>query len=63
VLLQSGNLIQHLDLRGNVRVAQLAGGPPRRGVVPTCCWSRSVLPPAATHTRRSCPAASWRGPG
>lgn len=24
VLLQSGNLIQHLDLRGNVRVAQLA---------------------------------------
>ena len=28
VLLQSGNLIQHLDLRGNVRVAQLAGGPP-----------------------------------
>jgi putative ABC transport system ATP-binding protein len=32
VLLQSGNLIQHLDLRGNVRVAQLAGGThaPRR---------------------------------
>ncbi|MFZ1117157.1 MAG: ATP-binding cassette domain-containing protein, partial [Propionibacteriaceae bacterium] len=28
VLLQSGNLIQHLDLRGNVRVAQLAGGTP-----------------------------------
>ena len=26
VLLQSGNLLQHLDLRGNVRVAQLAGG-------------------------------------
>jgi putative ABC transport system ATP-binding protein len=32
VLLQTGNLIQHLDLRGNVRVAQLAGGTraPRR---------------------------------
>jgi putative ABC transport system ATP-binding protein len=32
VLLQSANLIQHLDLRGNVRVAQLAGGTlaPRR---------------------------------
>ena len=28
VLLQSGNLIQHLDLRGNVRVAQLAAGAP-----------------------------------
>ena len=28
VLLQTGNLIQHLDLRGNVRVAQLAGGTP-----------------------------------
>ena len=26
VLLQTGNLLQHLDLRGNVRVAQLAGG-------------------------------------
>jgi putative ABC transport system ATP-binding protein len=34
VLLQSGNLIQHLDLRGNVRVAQLAGGTlaPRRRI-------------------------------
>jgi putative ABC transport system ATP-binding protein len=28
VLLQSGNLIKHLDLGGNVRVAQLAGGTP-----------------------------------
>jgi putative ABC transport system ATP-binding protein len=26
VLLQTGNLLQHLDLRGNVRVVQLAGG-------------------------------------
>jgi putative ABC transport system ATP-binding protein len=26
VLLQAGNLLQHLDLRGNVRVVQLAGG-------------------------------------
>ena len=26
VLWQTGNLLQHLDLRGNVRVAQLAGG-------------------------------------
>jgi putative ABC transport system ATP-binding protein len=34
VLLQTGNLLQHLDLLGNVRVAQLAGGtkaPRRRG--------------------------------
>jgi len=33
VLLQTGNLLQHLDVRGNVRVAQLARGtdaPPRR---------------------------------
>jgi putative ABC transport system ATP-binding protein len=32
VLLQTGNLLQHLDLRGNVRLAQLAGGTkaPRR---------------------------------
>jgi putative ABC transport system ATP-binding protein len=32
VLQQTGNLLQHLDLRGNVRVAQLAGGneAPRR---------------------------------
>ena len=29
VLLQTGNLLQHLDLRDNVRVAQLAGGAPR----------------------------------
>ena len=28
VLLQTGNLIQHLDLRGNLRMAQLAGGTP-----------------------------------
>jgi putative ABC transport system ATP-binding protein len=26
VLLQTGNLLQHLDLRGNVRLVQLAGG-------------------------------------
>ena len=31
VLLQTGNLIQHLDLRGNVRVAELAGGTPGAG--------------------------------
>jgi putative ABC transport system ATP-binding protein len=52
VLLQSGNLLQHLDVRGNVRVAQLASGTrvPRRHA------DELIEQVGLTARRHACPA-------
>lgn len=52
VLLQNGNLLQHLDVRGNVRVAQLASGTrvPRRHA------DELIEQVGLTARRHACPA-------
>ncbi|MEU6895513.1 ATP-binding cassette domain-containing protein [Streptomyces sp. NPDC046557] len=64
VLLQSGNLIAHLDIGANIRLARTAAkrDPPAPASSPSPnCWSESGSHTAPVPCLRSSPEVSWRG--
>ena len=64
MLFQSGNLLPHLTVTGNIELAQRPGRPRRPARTSPTCWPSSghrVAGPPPTPA--NCPAASWPAPG